>query len=423
MTPPSPVSRRQILRASAAASAAAVMASLGTNFAHAAGSDGLKVGLIGCGGRGTGAARDCAKASPQVQITALGDLFRDRVDGSRKQLEKLGDQYAVADDACFDGFDNYQKVIDSGVDLVLLCEPPGFRPNHFAAAVAANKHVFMEKPVAVDATGIRSIIETSELAAAKNLSVVGGFVFRRDRAHVDAIHQIHDGLYGDIIAGHSYYNGNGLWHHPRQPAWSDAEYQIRNWLYFTWLSGDLIAEQNVHRSDIMNWVMRAHPVSAYGMGGRQSRTDPAYGNVYDHFCIEYEYPGGVKIINQCRQVDNTDTRVTEVFVGTKGLIEPSRGPRVPEATSRPKPDPLGDAYIREHADLIASIVDGRAINEGRQCAESTMTAIMGRMSAYTGKLVTWEQAMNSKEDLFPKELALGPMPTPRVAVPGREPLM
>jgi predicted dehydrogenase len=420
MNPMNHVSRRDLLRASAAVSAAAVMASLGTNFAHAAGSDRLKVGLIGCGGRGTGAARDCAKGSPRVQITALGDLFRDRVDSSRENLSKLGDQFAATDDTCFDGFDNYQKVIDSGVDLVLLCEPPGFRPRHFKAAVEAGKHVFMEKPVAVDATGIRSVIATSEVAQQKGLSVVSGFVFRRDKAHVGSIQQIHDGLYGDILAGHSYYNGNGLWHHPRKPDWSDAEYQIRNWLYFTWLSGDLITEQNVHRSDIMNWVMRATPLSAYGMGGRQSRTDPAYGNVYDHFCVEYVYPGGVKVINQCRQIDATDTRVTEYFVGTKGTVEPSRGPR---SDVKVKPPPLGDAYIQEHVDLIAGIEAGKPLNEGRQAAESTLTAIMGRMSAYTGKLVTWEQAMNSKEDLFPKELALGPMPTPPVAVPGKDPLV
>jgi predicted dehydrogenase len=311
-------------------------------------------------------------------------------------------------------------VIDSGVDIVLLCTPPGFRPAHFKAAVEAGKHVFLEKPIAVDATGVRQVIETSELARKKGLAVVAGTVFRHYWPHVEAIRQIHDGSIGEIVAGHSYYNVNGLWHKPRQPHWTDAEFQLRNWLYFTWLSGDLIVEQNVHRSDIMNWVMQATPVAAYGMGGRQSRIDPMYGYVYDHFCIEYEYPGGVKVINQCRQIDGCDTRVTEIFTGTKGTAQPDKGPVTDKRTKLPS---LAVGYVQEHIDLIKSIEEGEPLNEGRQVAESTLTAIMGRMSAYTGKVVTWEQAMNSKEDLFPKELAFGPMPVPPVPMPGKMPLI
>ncbi len=416
--------RRDVLKTSAVLSGAAIMSSLGTNFAHAAGSDVLKVGLIGCGGRGTGAGRDCAKASPRTRIVAMGDLFQDRLDKSRTNLAELGEQFKVTNDSAFVGFDAYKQVIDSDVDYVLLCEPPGFRPRSFAYAVEKGRHVFAEKPIAVDAAGVRAFLEATERAKSKNLAVLAGTVFRHHKPHLDAVQQIHDGAFGDILAGHSYYNTAGLWHHARKPEWSDVEWQVRNWLYFTWLSGDHIVEQNIHRIDIQNWVMRGPPKSAYAMGGRQQRVDPAYGHVYDHFAVEYVYAGAagneVKVINMCRQQDATDTRITEYYVGTKGVAEPSKGPKTERRT---KPLPLAEGYIQEHRDLIASIDEGKPLNEGKQVAECTLAAIMGRMSAYSGKLVTWEQAMASKEDLFPKELAFGPMPVPAVAVPGQSPVV
>jgi predicted dehydrogenase len=419
-------SRRSFLKTSAAVATAATFANLGSNFAWAAGSDIIRVGLIGCGGRGTGAAFDCAKASPAVQIVAMGDLFKDRLENSRNQLRSeegrkaIGGQCQVSDDMCFVGFDACQKVIDSGVDLVLLCTPPGFRPSHYKAAIDADKHVFMEKPVAVDPAGVRSVLATSELASKKGLGVMSGTCFRHQVNHIENIKRIHDGEIGEIVAGQCYYNVGYLWSHPRQPGWTDTEWQIRNWLYFTWLSGDLIVEQNIHRLDIMNWVMKNHPVSAYGMGGRQVRTDPAYGNIYDHFAVEYEFPGGVRITDMCRQIDGTDSRIAEQYIGTKGICDPANG-----FVGEPKQKivPLGQAYVQEHRDLLESIAAGKPVNEGRQVAESTLTAIMGRMSAYTGKLVTWEQAMKSELSLFPEKLEFGEMPVPPVAMPGKDKLV
>jgi len=393
--------------------------------AFVSGSGRIKIGIVGCGGRGTGAVGDCCKADPAVQLVAMGDVFPDHLADSRKKLaNSLSlDQNKVTDATCFVGLDSYKKVLASDIDMVLLTTPPAFRPTHYKAAIEAGKHVFFEKPVAVDPTGVRSVIETSELAQKKGLGVVAGTCFRHHTPHRESIAQIHDGIIGKVLSGTSYYNVGYLWMHPRQPGWSDLEWQLRNWLYFTWLAGDHIVEQNVHRIDIQNWIMQSVPVSAYGMGGRQVRTDPAYGNIYDHFAIEYVYPGDVRVINQCRQQDGTDSRITEYYVGTKGVIEPSKGPL--PVDKKAKLEPLSMAYVREHKDLIDSIRAGRPINEGRQVAESTLTAIMGRMSAYTGKLVTWEQAMNSQLDLWPKtDLEFGaPMAVAPVAMPGKEQLI
>jgi predicted dehydrogenase len=400
-----------------------------TNAANALGTGRLRVGLVGCGGRGTGAAIDACHADPSVQLVSLGDLFPDRLAKCRntladvaKQEPALADRIKITDDKCFTGFDAYQKVIDAGVDYVLLCTPPGFRPMQFQAAVDAGKHVFVEKPVAADPAGVRAFIQTAEQAKKKNLGVLSGTVFRHHTTHRDAIAQIHSGQFGKVIGGVSYYNVGYLWSHPRQPEWSDLEYQIRNWLYFTWLSGDLIVEQNIHRLDITNWILKSTPISAYGMGGRQVRTDPAFGYIYDHFAVEYEYPDGVKVTNTCRQIDGCDTRVTEYYATSSGtILEPSKGPKTGKRT---KPEPLGEAYVREHRDLIESVKAGAPLNEGKQVAESTLTAIMGRMSAYTGKTVTWDQAMNSTLDLWPKQpLAFGPMPVPPVPMPGKDPLV
>jgi predicted dehydrogenase len=403
---------------------------MGTNFAHAQGTERIKVGLVGCGGRGTGAARDAMNASPLVDIVAMGDLFKDRVDEKRKVLSVIGDekspqpnpQFKVTDDTCFVGFDAYQKVIDSKIDYVILTEPPGFRPDHFRYAVEKGRHVFAEKPVAVDPAGIRRFREAGKIADQKKLSVVGGFCFRRDKTHIETIQKIHDGAIGDVVSGNSYYNVGYLWKHDRKPEWTDLEFQIRNWLYYTWLSGDLIVEQNIHRIDIQNWVMKGPPVAAYGMGGRQVRTDPVYGNIYDHFAVEFEYANGAKVTNMCRQIDGTDPRVSEVYFGTKGAADPAKGIKGEKRTK--KDEPLSKAYVQEHADLIAAITSGTPLNESEKLCDSTLTGIMGRMSAYTGKQVTWEQATQSKLDLWPKEpMAFGPMAVPPVAVPGKEPLV
>ena len=415
------ISRRGFLKGSAAAGAAAVMTGAYAGKIYAAGSDRLRVGLVGCGGRGTGAAGDAAQASPNVRIVAMGDLFADRLEKSREHLKNLGEQYAVDDDHCFVGWDNYQKVIDSDIDIVLLCEPPGFRPRSMRYAIERGRHVFAEKPVAVDAAGVRSCIETAEMAKEKNLSIVAGTCFRHHLGHIETIKRIHDGAIGEIVAAQGYYNVGGLWMHPRKPEWSDVEWQCRNWLYFTWLSGDHLVEQAIHRLDNLNWTLQATPVSAYGMGGRQARVDPAYGHIYDHFAVEYEYPGGVRVAMMSRQIDGTDPRVIEYVVGTKGTAAPSGWIKGENAWKFKGEIP--NMYVQEHIDMINGIMSGNLLNEGRQVAETSLTAIMGRMSAYTGKLVTWEQAMESQESLFPETLDFGPMAIPPVAIPGRDPLV
>lgn len=439
------VSRRDFLKTSAAATVLLA----GGNYAHAAGSDKIRVGVIGCGGRGSGAAKDCMDAAPYVEIVALGDLFPDRVQGCLNRLRAMGnpskpkknapnepaptptkeaveqakrykEQVNIADDRVFSGFDAYEKVLASGVDLVILATPPGFRPLHLRAAVNANKHVFMEKPVAVDPTGVRSVIESSALAAQKNLAIVAGTQRRHQADYRETIQRIRAGAIGDIVSAQCYWNQGGLWNHARKPGWSDTEWQIRNWLYFAWLSGDHIVEQHVHNLDVINWALGAHPVKALGMGGRQSRTDPAYGHVYDHFTVEYEYPNGVRVSSMCRQIDDTATRVGENLIGTKGTSNAKSSIRGENAWRWD--GPVANPYVQEHVHLLESIRANKPLNEGKQVAESTLTAVLGRLSAYSGQEVTWDQALNSSLDLMPTTLAWGPLPVPAVAVPGKTPL-
>ena len=424
-------SRREFLSTAATVAAGAAALNLGaiTGSAHAAGSDVIKVGLVGCGGRGTGAAEQSINSSSNVKLYAMGDLFPDNLGNSKEKLARFGDKFDVSDDRCFTGFDAYKKVIDSGVDLVILATPPGFRPGHIKAVIDAGKHLFTEKPVAVDGTGIRMVMAAAEEAKKKNLAVVAGTQRRHQLGYIEAMKKIHDGAIGDIVTARCYWNQGGLWSRERQPNWSDTEYQLRNWLYYTWLSGDHIVEQHVHNLDVINWAMRAHPVKAYAMGGRQVRTQPIYGNAFDHFAVEYEYPGGRHTQSMCRQIDGTDGKVAEVIVGTKGVYDLEAGNYVMRPTdgkavrTRGKDINERNPYEQEHIDMVESIRSGHPLNELKTVAESTLTAIMGRMSAYTGKTVTWDQALNSKLDLKPEDLKFGPLPTPPVAVPGDTPLV
>ncbi|MEO6436469.1 MAG: Gfo/Idh/MocA family oxidoreductase [Tepidisphaeraceae bacterium] len=418
------LSRRDMLKSTAAVTAAATFASLGSNFAFAQASDKIRVGLVGCGGRGTGAAGDNVLTNENVELVALGDVFQDRINAAKGTLtQSLGAKYQVKDDHCFVGFDAYQKVIASDVDLVILATPPGFRPMHIAAAVDAGKHVFAEKPVAVDAGGVRSVIESAKKFKEKKLAFVAGAQRRHDVGYNEVIKRIHDGAIGELTGGNCYWNQGGLWMHPRKPEWSDMEWQLRNWLYFTWLSGDHICEQHIHQHDVMNWVFGGHPVSAYGMGGRQVRTDPAYGHIFDHFAVEYTYPNGARVLSFCRQIDGTDARVSEFVVGTKGKADPAASIKG-ETTYRfdrktEAPNALPSPYQQEHKDLVDSIRKGEPLNEAQQIAESTLTAIMGRMTAYTGKQIEWDQALNSQESLMPAKLEMGEIATPAVATPGK----
>lgn len=425
MNEPIRMSRREFIKASAGVVIGGLATGLPVHaYAHAQGSDRLRVGLIGCGGRGTGAARDAVFAAKGVEIYAMGDIFPDRLEASKKLLEPLGNEmFNVSNDRCFTGVDAYKGVIASGVDIVILATPPAFRPIHFKAAVEAGKHVFMEKPVAVCPTGVRLMFEMGEIAAQKGLSVVAGTQRRHDFAYRETIKRLQEGAIGKIVVGYCYWNQGGLWHVDRQPDWTDTEWQLRNWLYFTWLSGDHIVEQHIHNIDVINWVLQAHPVKAMGVGGRQVRTDPVYGHIYDHFAIEFEYPGGVRVLSMCRQIDGCANRIGEWVVGTKGTADPS-GAIFGETEWRYS-GTRTNPYLQEHVHLIQSIRDGKPINETRAVTESTLSAIMGRMAAYTGKEVTWEQALNSKENYLERaeRFAFGPMAVDPVPQPGKTPLV
>jgi predicted dehydrogenase len=426
------LSRRDFVRRSATAAAALGLAGCATPAPaptrSAARGSRLRVGVVGCGGRGTGAAANVLQASPDTEIVALGDLFPDRLDGCTRHLAQLPpDQAArcrVDPSRCFTGFDAGRQVLASGVDLVILATPPGFRPIHFEQAVQAGVHVFMEKPVAVDPAGVRRVLAAADAADERRLCVVAGTQRRHERSYRETIARVRAGAIGRITGGSCYWNQGGLWKVDRAEAMSDAEWQIRNWLYFTWLSGDHIVEQHVHNIDAMNWAIGAHPVRASGMGGRQVRTSPAYGHVFDHFAVEFEYPGGVVVHSYCRQIDGCASRVEECLRGTEGscTTRPGFG-RIEGRAPWAFPGPNNDPYVQEQADLLDAITSGQSLNEARQVAESTLTAIMGRMAAYTGKVVTWEQALASTLDLSPPHYALGPLPTPEVAVPGRTPLV
>ena len=428
-------SRRAFLKTSATAAATLGILQAKDTPVFAAGSDRIRVGVVGCGNRGTGAAMNCVLSSPGVEIVALGDLFQDRVDKALETLKRTsgerewscsvpwtrGDAVKATKETCFVGFDAYQKVIASGVDLVILATPPAFRPLHLKAVVAAGKHAFIEKPVAVDPVGIRSIIASAEEAKAKGLAIVAGTQRRHQPRYIETIKRVHEGAIGTLTGGECYWVGccvrrwGFAW--PRQPEWSDLEWQLRNWYFFTWLSGDHVVEQHVHNIDVLNWAMGAHPTNALGMGGRQWRTQPEYGNIWDHFAVRYHYPNGATVLSMCRQNDNCYETITEVITGTNGKAVPGR---ITGANPWKFDGEEGSPYEQEHADLIRSIRDGRPLNEGRQVAESTLTAIMGRISAYTGQIVQWDWAMNqSALDLWPKEeLKFGPFPVPPVAVPG-----
>ncbi len=424
---PNNTDRRQFLKTGTAATLGTVALGLGVSQAAYAGENNtLKVGLIGCGGRGTGAAAQALRADPNTELVALGDAFADHLESSLSNLQKqdIGPRVKVDDDHKFVGFDAYKQVIEA-CDVVVLTTPPHFRPAHFKAAVEAGKHAFVEKPVAVDAPGVKSILATSELAKQKNLSVVSGLCWRYHHGMQATFDQIHDGGIGDIVAMQCSYNTRGLWKFPRKPGWSDMEYQMRNWLYYTWLSGDFNTEQHVHSLDKMAWAMQdQYPLACSGTGGRQTRTEEIYGHIYDHFAIVYEYENGVKGFSRCRQQDGCAVDVSDHMFGSKGKadvfahqLSDHKGETLWKLKRRRGvPDNM---YQNEHDEFFKSIRSGNPINNGNYMAKSTMMAIMGRMAAYTGQKITWDQAMNSQLDLSPKAYEWGELPTPEIAQPGK----
>jgi len=425
-------SRRDFVKTSAALSLG-TMGLIGAR-AYAAGSDTLRIGLIGCGGRGRGAAANILDAAPGVELYALGDLFPEPLDAAFRQfsrarpegpMEKMGNKINVTRQRCFAGFDAYQKVIDCGVDVVLMATPPHFRPIHLRAAVQAGKHSFIEKPVAVDPVGVRSVIATSALAQKKNLAIVAGTQRRHSSLYLEIIKRIHRGDIGKVVGGQTYFlihNTPWLGKHrrKRRPEWSDTEWQCRCWYWFNWLSGDHIVEQFVHSLDFMDWALGSHPVSCIGVGGREVRKGPDYGNIYDHFAIEYEYPEDVRISAMCRQIDSCTDRISDRVVGSEGSAYlDGATARIQGARSYKYDGPVHNPQVQEHADMIAGIRAGRPLNHGKRIAESTLTAIIGRMSAYTGRALKWDWALKaSKLDLSPPRYEFGDLPVRPVAVPG-----
>lgn len=415
-------SRRAFLKSAGVVAAATTGLALQRSV-HAGGSDVLKVGLIGCGGRGTGAALQALKADANVKLVALGDVFEDRLKlclTALKRDESLKEKIDVPEERQFTGFDNYKGVIGSGLDVVLLCAPPHFRPMHLKAAVDADLHVFAEKPVAVDAPGVRAVLAACEEAKRKDLSVVSGLCLRYSLGFKETISRIHEGAIGEL----RYLQANDLrgplWLRLREPEWTDMHWQMRNWYYFTWLSGDFNVEQHVHYLDVASWVMNGeYPVRAVGMGGRQVRKGPEFGNIFDHHSVVYEYDSGVRLLSQCRQMPGCKNDMSLKVFGGDGTADVSeKGLSIRGRTAWKYDGENNNVYQTEHDELFRSIRNGQPINNGDYMCRSTLLAIMGRMATYTGQEVTWKQAFESKEDLSPPAYEWGPLSTPAVAVPG-----
>jgi predicted dehydrogenase len=386
--------------------------------------DTLRVGLIGCGGRGTGAAAQALAADPNVKLVALGDAFKDRLQGCLETLKKqqnIARKIDVPEDRCFVGFDAYQQVIASGADVVLLATPPHFRPIHLQAAIDAGKHVFAEKPVAVDAPGVRAVLAACEQARRKKLSVVSGLALRYSYGYRATIQRIHEGVLGEIRALQANDFRGPLWVKPRQPGWTDMEYHMRNWYYFTWLSGDFNVEQHVHMLDVCAWIMKEeYPVSALGVGGRQVRTGLEYGNIYDHHSVIYEYANGVKLHAYCRQQAGCANDISVAVSGSQGTAALSqRGLEIRTDARWVYRGEKNNQSQTEHDELFASIRTGKPINNGDYMSKTTLMAIMGRMATYTGQKITWDQAFHSQENLSPERYAWdAPPPKSEVAIPG-----
>jgi predicted dehydrogenase len=398
---------------------------------HAGGSGTIKVGLVGCGGRGTGAAEQALTADSGTRLVAMADAFGDRLQESLSALKvsTVGERVDVPKDRQYAGFDAYKQVIDQ-VDLVILTTPPHFRPLHLTYAVEKGVNSFVEKPMAVDGPGLRKFIQACKDAKAKNLSLVNGFCWRYDGPRRETMKQVQGGTIGKIVAIETTYNSQGVWEprRTREQCSSDMEYQMRNWYYYCWLSGDHIVEQAVHGIDTMNWVMGDKlPLRCWGVGGRQSRTDSKYGNIWDHFSVVYEYAGGVRGYHHCRHWVNTPNQVKDYILGSKGIAdvfantisgEEKWSARAGRARGGRNGSGHRDMYQVEHDEMFAAIRAGKPTNNGEQAAISTLLAIMGREAAYTGQSITPDQVLNSSRDLGPARYEYGTNPVSPVPVPG-----
>ncbi|WP_316793820.1 Gfo/Idh/MocA family oxidoreductase [Pedobacter frigoris] len=425
--------RRDFLKTSALV-AGGVMLN-GVAFAaggHSSVDDTIKIALIGCGGRGAGAATQALSTKQNIKLVAMADAFQDRLDETYNSLaEKFKDKVDVPKERRFVGFDAYAKAI-ALADVVLLATPPGFRPSHFEEAINKGKHVFMEKPVAVDSPGIRKVLATAELAKKKKLNVVVGLQRRYQTNYRETVKRIEDGAIGDITGGQVYWNSGGVWVNKRKPEQTEMEYQMRNWYYFNWLCGDHIVEQHVHNIDIANWVKNAYPVSVQGTGSRAWRTGKDYGEIYDNHAVELTYADGAVVYSQCRHFEGISNRVDETFQGTKGRVFLSagnqgklwdhKGNQIYNYSSKNNPNP----YQTEHDELFAAIAKGEyKFWDAERGAKSCLTAIIGRYATYSGRTIKWDEALNADNSLFPDRLAwdanpklmpdangLYPIPTP-----------
>ncbi|MCG3122386.1 MAG: Inositol 2-dehydrogenase/D-chiro-inositol 3-dehydrogenase [Phycisphaerales bacterium] len=440
------VSRREFVKTAGAVTTAAALGGLVvpravSAAAYAGGADTIKVGLVGCGGRGTGAAVQALAADPGVVLWAMGDVFKDRLDSAHALLSTPSDDMSKeaadrvkVEDRRFVGFDSYKQVIDSGVDVVLLCSYPCFRPRDLKYAIEKGKHVFAEKPVAVDAPGIRSVLDTARAAKTANLAILVGFCWRFNASMREAFKHVHDGTLGEVTSVHTTYHSGTLSKRPRQANWSELEFQMRNWWHFCWLSGDHIVEQAVHSVDRLAWAMGDRmPRSVQCLGGRAARSGEEHGDVFDHFSAIYDYDNGVRCFHSCRQIDKCPSDNRDYVFGTKGngVIDgwsgqspmKSRDGKVLWEGKGTSAD-VGKMYFDEHKELFASIRAGTPINDCERGANSVMMAIMARMAAYTGQTVSWEQALNSKLSLVPETLSWDmTLPAVKVPVPGVTPLV
>lgn len=388
----------------------------------------IRVGVVGCGGRGTGAAADAVEAAPNVEIYAMADLFRDRLQTSVEQLqEHASEGFNVTPERQFSGFDAYERVLETDVDYVILATPPHYRPQQLRAAVEADKHVFFEKPVGVDPPGVKQVIETGKRAEEKGLSLVTGTIYRRQDNFVEGVQRLHDGQIGDPLVGQAFYLTGPVWQRAHKPGMSNMEWQCRNWYHFTWLSGDHIVEQFVHNLDTINWALQGHPVEATATGGRQTRVDPSYGHIYDHFSVVFTYPNDVQVRAMCRQMERTQHETSNRIECTEGRIDLNPGKTTitdndgSTVFEMEKGDEVDeDPYVTEHTDLIESIRQDEPINEAEQIAHSTLTGILGREAAYTGQTITWDEIMQADQlALGPDAYEFGSATIPPVAQPGR----
>ncbi len=419
-------SRRDFVKTTSALAIGGAALATGLSSARAAqalGDKEIKIALIGCGGRGTDAAVQALSTKGKVILWAMADAFSPQVERSLDKItrtleqrwgsdspERIKSAIQVPSERQFSGFNAFQQAIDSGVDVVIHASPPGFRPQHFEAAINAGKHVFTEKPMAVDAPGVRKVLAAGKLAEEKGLCVGVGLQRHHHPAYVETVKRLQEGAIGDILLTRVYWNSGPLWLRTRGDFYksyghepSEMEYQVNNWYYFDWLCGDHIVEQHIHNIDVSNWVKQAHPISAQGAGGRERRTAPDFGQIFDHHVVEFTYADGSTMLSECRHMDGCWNEVAEFATGTKGRANISRGMIKSSEGEWKYEGEQGDPYQLEHDHLFAAIREGKPYNETEYGAHSTMTAIMGRMATYSGKMMEWDKAINSEIDLSPKE--------------------